>query len=145
MSSGVTWTDVKRDFSTPAQATFWAGQLSVRSCPVHWRTLSSTPGLYSIDACSTLSHVWTKKAAEVVKCQPPTGTLNSQGPTRNPGSYLQSSREPQSRWKKWRRKKEMARGELGQERTALKYFLSLQELGQESRPTVFYLVFLGLF
>jgi len=39
----------------------------------------------------------------------------------------------------------MERGELGQERTALKYFLSLQELGQESRPTVFYLVFLSLF
>ena len=40
-------------------------------------------------------------------CQMPplTSTLNTQGPTRNPGSYIQSSREPQSRWKKWRRKK----------------------------------------
>lgn len=46
MSSGVTWTDVKRDFSTPAQATFWAGQLSMGSCPGHCRMLSSTPGLY---------------------------------------------------------------------------------------------------
>ena len=74
-----------------------------------------------------------KKAAEV---------QNSQGPIRNPGSYLQSSREPQSRWKKWLRKKETERGELGQERTALKYyFLRLQEFGQESRPTGFYLSF----
>lgn len=108
-----------------AQAAAAGSNFLIKGCPCALEdAVSSTPGLDSIEACSTLA--CEPKRLQRLSNASPTSTLNSEGllgilalifsPQKN---HSLAGRSDGGR-KKWQE------GELGQQRTALKYFLSLQ-------------------